>query len=360
VNDSTTDLEKLVPLQSMLGYLNLSTGKPDPRFQKQLSDAYAFFAQRGEQELHEAVHQALLARLAELHRGQSSAFHDVRQAETVLALVFDKVLPAYRAHHADLLFHQTDRDLFQPFFLARVFEAVLAQESLQADGEQTTAAVLARLNDYVGHRPVATLETRPRGEPYAHERVRPIPLFLRGAGAAHGPYRDLIARAIEILQDTNSALLDEAHFDPVLLDELAVDPRAYDHAHPLNRRPNQVFGEWDPHHIDNQGRYRRYVARQVLLDALLSWIVSRDNKEEALLKASAALAGTILMATGISGAGPETHDSSTSLATLMPGIARYRESFYAQLLSKVSGPQANGCGRKRKPPGSRLAAFGNI
>jgi len=339
VNDSKTDLENLVPLQRMLGYLNLSTGKPDPHFQKQLGEAYAFFEQQGAQDVPQAVHRALSARLAELHASQTGAFRDVRQAEAVLALVFDKVLPAYRFHHADLLFHQTDRDLLQPFFLARVFEAVLAQEPLTADAEQVASAALARLNDYVGHRPVAILETRPRGEPYAQERVRPIPLYLRGTGAAHGPYRALISRALEVLQDATPALLAEAYFDLALLDELAVDPRAYDHAHPLNRRPNQVFGEWDPHHLDNQGRYRRYVVRQVTLDALLSRVAHPGELagEEVLFEAAAVLACTILMATGISGAGPDTHDSSTSLASLLPRIARYRETFYAQLLSKVEG-----------------------
>src|SRR3984893_1373581 len=134
-------------------------------------------------------------------------------------------------------------------------------------------------------------------------------------------------------------LLNKAYYDPELLDEFAIDPRAYDHAHPLNRRPNQVFGEWDPHHIDNQGRYRRYVSRQITLDALLSRVEERGTLpgDEILFEAAAALAGTMLMATGVSGAGPETHDSSTSLATLLPRIARYRAAFYAALLAKVPG-----------------------
>jgi hypothetical protein len=340
LDDILTAVETEVPLQALLGYLNLSTGKPDTRFQKQISDAYAFFARRGDQDLHARLREVLLAKLGQFQKSDRSAFRDSRQAETVLTLVFEHVLPAYRAHHADLLSHQSDRDLFQPFFLARVFEAVLAQEPLQIDAAQVTTAVLNRLNDYVGHRPVAILETRPRGEPYAHERVRPIPLYLRGAGVAHGDYQELIARALDILQTTEPTLLREAYFDPNLLDELAVDPRAYDHAHPLNRRPNQVFGEWDPHHLDNQGRYRRYVIRQITLDALLDRVAQPGDlpRDELLFEAAAALAGTMLMASGISGAGPTTHDSSTSLASLLPPIARYREAFYAQLLNRVAGP----------------------
>jgi hypothetical protein len=339
VDESSRELELLVSVQGMLGYLNLSTGKPDARFQKQLDDAYAFFADRGEAEPHLAIRRMLTARLAELRDGGTGAFRDTRQAEAVLALVFDRVLPAYRAHHADLLFHQSERDLFQPFFLARVFETVLAQEPFQDNPDRTVGTVLNRLNDYVGHRPIAILETRPRAEPYAHERVRPIPLHLHGAGVAHGPYRGLVAKALEILNHTDPALLAEAWFDPAALEEFAVDPRAYDHAHPLNRRPNQVFGEWDPHHIDNRGRYRRYVARQITLDALLARIAQRGSlpQDEMLFEAAAVLAGTVLMATGVSGAGPDTHDSSTSLATLLPRIARYREAFYTQWLSKLDG-----------------------
>jgi hypothetical protein len=359
VDDSLTELEKVVPLQGVLGYVNLSTGKPDGRFQKQLSDAYRFFVDHGEQDLHEALRRALQVKLSELRDSGSGAFRDAAQAETVLTLVFDHVLPAYRAHHADLLFHQTERDLFQPFFLARVFEAVLAQEPLQGEAAQVTAAVVTRLNDYVGHRPIAVLETRPKGEPYAHERVRPIPLYLRGAGVAFGPYHAVVAKALDILHGTDPALLAQAYFDPALLDELAADPRAYDHAHPVNRRPNQIFGEWDPHHMDNQGRYRRYVVRQVLLDALLSRVAQPGNiaPDEALVEAAAALAGTILMATGISGAGPETHDSSTSLATLLPRVARCRESFYAQLLNKMAGAHGE---RLRREAQTTKQPFGGV
>ena len=43
------------------------------------------------------------------------------------------------------------------------------------------------------------------------------------------------------------------------------------------------------------------------------------------------------MATGTSGSSPATHDSFTTLATLMPRIARYRDAFYANLLETVGG-----------------------
>src|SRR5262249_28138825 len=132
-----------------------------------------------------------------------SAFRDTAQVTAVLTLTFDHLLPAYRRHHADLLFHLSDRELFQSFFLARAMEAVLAQGGPWDRTEIIVRGGLTQLNDFVGYRPVAVLETRPRGEPYAHERVRPIPLFIRGAGVAHGKYAELIEATLEILRNTD-------------------------------------------------------------------------------------------------------------------------------------------------------------
>ena len=261
----------------------------------------------------------------------------MRQAEAALTLA-GRVLPAYRAHHADLLAHLDNRDLFTPFFLVRVFEAVLAQGVAAEDEGEAVAAVVHRLNDFVGHRPIAVLETRPQGEPYDHERHRPVPLHIRGAGTAWGRYRDLVDAALEILKATDPGLLAEAQFDPDLLDEFALDMRAYDHGHPVNRRPNYVFGEWDPHHIDNQGRYRRYVARGITLNAILARRTGRTRRpRRRAVEGAAVLAGTVLMASGVSGAGPSAHDSTTTLAVLLPHIARYRDAFYEQWLRKRGG-----------------------
>ncbi|HEV3449068.1 MAG TPA: hypothetical protein VG099_30815 [Gemmataceae bacterium] len=334
------DLDAAVPLQGILGYLNFAGGKPDARFQKQLSDACRWLAKKGAPEPHALLAELLRSKLAELRAGGTSAFRDTRQAEAVLALVFAELLPAYRAHHADLLFHQPARELLQPFFLARACEAVLLQGAPWDDEARIVAGALAVLNDYVGHRPMALLETRPKGEPYDHERVRPVPIYIREAGVAWGRYSALVSKALEILATTDAGLLTEAYFDADLLDELAFDPRAYDHQHPVNRRPNYVFGEWDPHHLDSQGRYRRYVARQVALDALLERVENAGQLDpaEVLFEAAAVFAGTILMATGSSGNSPSTHDSTTTLASLMPRIAGYRDAFYASLLDKVGGP----------------------
>jgi hypothetical protein len=340
VSQRYTDLEAVVSLQGMLGYLNFAGGKADARFEKQLSDAFAGLAASGAAQPWKTLHEMLRAKLDDLKVHGGSAFRDVKQVEAVLALVFDQALPAYRQHHADLLVHLSDRELWQPFFLARVFEAVLLKGPPWEEERRIVAGALWYLNDYVGHRPIAILETRPKGEPYEHERVRPIPLYLRGAGIAFGRHQAILTKALEILSATDPTILAEAYLDPEVLEEVALDPRAYDHGHPANRRPNYVFGEWDPHHFDSQGRYCRYVIRHVTLDALLDRVEHPDDPDpaEMLFEAAAVLVGTMLMATGTSGSSPATHDSGTTLATLMPRIARYRDAFYAGLLETMTGP----------------------
>jgi hypothetical protein len=380
VEERYAQLEQIVSASALLGYLNFSDGRPDPRWQKQLNDAYTFFAELGEKAPWQALLDWLRDALHRLHAEGGAAFRDVTQAENVLTAAA-RVLPAYRRHHADLLAHLEDAELFGPFLLARVFEAVMAQRSAgDEDADTVITAVVARLNDFVGHRPIAILETRPQGEPYDHERHRPLPLYLKGAGVAHGPYHDLIARALDILRSTDSSLRAEAQFDFEMLDELAVDLRAYDHGHPVNRRPNYVFGEWDPHHLDNQGRFRRYVVRKITLDALMERItegargegggargetpsslapppppLAPPSREELLLEGAAVLAGTLLMATGISGYGPTAHDSTTTLATLLPRIARYRDVFYEHLLKRLEGPHGD---RLREELATTRQAFG--
>jgi hypothetical protein len=337
------------PLDGILGYLNFSQGKPDARVQKQLNEAFGQLHQEDVSEPWQVLLLALIEKLATLKASNAGPFRDASQAEAVLRLTLEHVLPAYREHHRDLLFHQPDDELFQSFFLARVFEAILTQGGPWDETNRLVAGTLAQLNDFVGYRPVAVLESRPKGEPYDHERVRPVPLYLRGVGAASGRYEELIGRALEVLHAADRQLLGEAYLDLNVLDELAFDPRAYDHGHPANRRPNHIFGEWDPHHLDNQGRHRRYVVRQIVLDALLARISSFEfqvspqkpkpdiHASELLFESAAVLAGTMLMGTTLCGASPTTHDSTVSIGKLMPVIAKLRDRFYEGLLQTVGG-----------------------
>jgi hypothetical protein len=325
-------------VQALLGYLNFSTGRPDPRVEAQLFIAWQQLLDEGSQDPWKDLHGVLDRQLTVLHGSGNAAFSDVQQAHAVVDLALVELRANYRLHHAHLLHQQPDAELFGAGFAVRALEVVLAQQGPWDERERILAGALAQLNDYVGHRPVATLESRPRGEPYDHEKLRPVPLYLQGAGVVPGRYAKLVAAALDLLRATPETLHTEAHFDLDRLEELAFDPRAYDHHHPADRRPNYRFGEWDPHLIDQRGFYRRLVVRQLVLDGLLERVGRAELPPEDLLQeAATVLTATLLMASGITGAGPDTHDSSVTLATLMPAIARYRDAFYQHHLGAVAG-----------------------
>ncbi|HEV2972896.1 MAG TPA: hypothetical protein VGY55_23210 [Pirellulales bacterium] len=326
--------------QEVLGYLNFSSGTPDPRFLRNLNVLFESIENAGTPsgESANVLYRRLTEELTAL-TGHSAPFADPEQARSLLRLVFEHVLPAYHEHHRDLLFHLPDGDLLRPFFVGRVAEAVLAEGPPWDETERIVAGALLRLNDFIGHRPVAVLHSSQRIEPYPHERVRPVPLFIAGAGVAVGRYHHVVAMALDLLRCTDQSVLEAAWFDPALLDELALDPRAYDFNHPVNKRPNYHFGQWDPHHLDRQGRYRRFVLQQVTLDALLERVEAAGSvpRDELLFEAATVLAGIILMASGTSGNSPQAHDSSVTLGTLLPQIAAYRDAFYRDIFQRLGG-----------------------
>jgi hypothetical protein len=326
--------------QDILGYLNFSSGASDPRFLENVNKLFGLLpaGKTSREPAWRALANILRGQLQAV-RGTSDAFRQVDQAEAVLRLVFDAVLPAYREFHRDLLFHQTEETLFQPLFIGRVCEAVLQQGGPWDQAERLVPAVLRQLNDYIGHRPVAVLRTAQKIQPYEHEWVRPVPLWIRGAGVADGPYRELVETALAILDATDPALMFDAMFALEQLDELAFDPRAYDFDHPVNKRPNYLFGQWDMNRLDNAGLCRRFVLQQAALDALLDRLRRRGRapRKEILFEEAAVLAGTMLMGAGVSGNRPDAHDSTVTLAGLMEKIAVYRDAFYEQLLQNLKG-----------------------
>lgn len=324
--------------REIVGYLNFSRGSPDAKFQRNLNHLAGHLAAGDEGS---GFAGRLQERVRALEAG-GGPFADCSQAAAVIPLVFENVLPAYRRHHADLLAHVEPLWFFQPLFVARVFEAVLAQGGPWTESDRIVSGALGQLNDYLGHRPVAVLENRRRMQPYDRERFRPVPLFLKNVGVSAGPYQSLIAKALEILQSIPHDVLAASYFDFERLDELALDLRAYDNSHPVFRRTNYTFGEWDPHCIDVSGRYRRFIVRGIILEALSDWMKHATDipPEEQVSEAAAVLAGTMLMAASISGAGPDTHDSSVSLTSLLPRVARQRDAFYQLLLQTMSGKHA--------------------
>jgi hypothetical protein len=275
-------------------------------------------------------------------QADSTAFGDVAQSRAIVRLLKDHLLPGYREFHRDLLWHQSDNNLWRPLFVGRALEALVSQGGPWNESQRIVDGALDQLNDYIGYRPVAAIESQQQMEPYAHEWVRPIPLYVKDVGVACGPYRELVARALDILAKTDPEILHQAWFDLEMLDELALDPRAYDFDHPAGKRPNHHFGQWDSHRVDNRGYYRRFVLQQITLDSLLTRVEQSQRNDEThdelMSEAAAVLAGTILMASGTSGNGPGCHNSDVTLGTLLPLIATYRDQFYEQLITDTTGP----------------------
>ena len=325
-------------IEQVLGYLNFSSGLPDHAFEQNLNQLWARVEGAAEQPVWRTVSDLLKENLGRLTRDNVS-FADATQAEFVLTAVCDHILRGYLDYHRDVLFHQFEDVLYNPFLFARVCQATLQQGLPEQITPDFVQHVITRLNDFIGFRPVAVLESK-KIEPYSHEWVRPVPLYLRGTGVVTGRYQQVVEQALGLLRTTDADLLREAHYDPELLDELAFDPRAYDFDHPANKRPNHHFGMWDPHQIDNKGCYRRFVVQQVTLDALMQRVDEPPDLpfEEVLFEAAAVLAGTILMSTGVCGAGPDTHHSTATLSTLLPEIAKYRDTFYERLIKRTEEP----------------------
>ncbi|MDR2345642.1 MAG: hypothetical protein LBE18_06215 [Planctomycetaceae bacterium] len=357
----------------ILGYLNFSSGNRDPKFFTAINSLYVTIQPNPdnrqnnndnynstilnivnitEQNQNNSVPaistaQKVIAILEnELKKlsNENKSFRIDDQAGQVLKIIGEHLLVKYRKFHEDILFHQSDDTLFNSFFLAKAFETVIRQGSPWTDIDRIIKKTIDNLNDYIGYRPIAVLEGNERHDPNEHEWVSPIPLYIKGIGIAHGQYKGIIDTALSILQNTDSQILYEACFDLDKLDELVLDPRAYDFDHPVNRKPNYHFGLWDPYVIDNEGYYRRFVIHQVTLDGILkrvetAYLGESDEadipQDELLYEAGAVLAGTMLMGAGVCGDTPSTYNSETSLATLMPIIANYRDKFYEQLMEKI-------------------------
>src|SRR3954453_5097342 len=258
-------------LEEAVGYLNFSNGASDPKFLRALNSLFGTVeVDCNENQKSACILCNLLERRMNELSASCSAFRDVSQAQAVIRLLRDHLLPAYRAVHRDLLWHQSERDLWRPLFLGRAIEAILSQSAPWDETERIVIGALEALNDYLGYRPVAVLESERQMEPYAHERVCPIPLYEKDVGVAPGMYKELVEQALTILDQCDPDIRQQAWFDPQLVEELAIDPRAYDFDHPASKRPNHHFGQWDLHRVDNRGYYRRFVLQQITLDAMLT------------------------------------------------------------------------------------------
>lgn len=347
------------PLRRVAGYLNFSSGPPDIATVAAFNEVYAE-ASNGDPLtglpawlVVESWIRAMLVRMS----ADGGAFADVSLAERYIRLVWSDLLPAYMDFHRDQLFHQRPELLYNGFMLARACGAVLSVGS-EHDDAQIVAAAIEQMDDFVGYRPVAVLENVD-GQPYRHEFISTIPLYIRGAGLSAGPYRELLGRAIECLRSTDPGILRAAAFEIDHLEEISIDPRSYDFDHPVNRRPNYHFGQWDDRKITADGYYCRFVVRGVTLDSLLSRLQDEPtlDGDEAITEAAIVLAGTILMASGVSGWGPGAYGSDVTLSSLMKPIASYRDAFYDDQLAQIGGDHGK---RLRDEAGRRHQPFGGV
>ncbi len=326
-------------LRRLAGYLNFASGVSDVATRTAWNQVYDA-ATRGDPLSGLAawlVVEDWVSQTLERLSQEQSAFRDTLQATRAVKLLWSDLLPAYMDFHRDLLFHQLPELVFNGFFMSRAADAILAI-GVDGDDETIVASAIDRLDDFVGYRPVAMLENR-QCHPYRHEFCCPSPLYMAGAGVSAGPYRQIIQLALDALRKTDPVILRSASFDPERMEELSLDPRAYDFDHPVNRRPNYHFGGWDERSISGDGYYNRFVVRQVTLDALLSRLKDAPeiDRDELIVEAASVLAGTILMASGISGWGPGAYTSDITLGSLMKPIAGYRDAYYQDCMSRIGG-----------------------
>ena len=201
-------------LHEILGYLNLSSGAPDPRFLGNLNELFGWIEGPSKRRARAAP---LLpsppgrpckpcSRLLRNCRGPPRPSAGWIRRRPYCGLVFQQALPAYRQYHRDLLFHQTDERLFQPVFHRPDVRGRAPPGAALGPDRAHRGRALRQLNDFIGHRPVAVLQNEQKLQPYAHEWVRPDPAVrFAGPGRGAGRYHDLVEKALEILQSTDPA-----------------------------------------------------------------------------------------------------------------------------------------------------------
>ena len=186
------DIIQQMDLPKVVGYLNFSNGRPDLRFQRSWNEAQHAIDALNQNAPWQLLCNTIQQEMKSLAEQGGSAFQDLSQARTVLSYLQLHLIPRYRAFHEDTLGHLKDRELFQPLMIVRMLECLLQQTSHFDDIEKTVTLTIAKLNDFLGYRPIATLENKQLGEAYPHERFRPIPLYVKDMGVGYGPYHELV------------------------------------------------------------------------------------------------------------------------------------------------------------------------
>ena len=386
----------------VLGYLNFSSGDPAPKFlgalnrlctqleeQQALEDQQALEEQPETKQVSASANAspaesaplrlwcrlgAALWEYLDQIQPHSDVFSNDTQVRQALQFGFLYFFPEYRVWHKDLLFHQKDDILFNAFSIGQAFYQILntkafasvAPDHFRSLGksvpellrssdsdlrslrgglpdavEPALQKVIRQYDDFIGYRPIPVLHSRQKMQPYQHEWLHAVPLYIKEAGVVHGPFRKIVSKALEILQNTDEFLLADAQFNFENLEELTFDPRALDFEHPVNRRLNYHFGSWDPLHITHRGTFDRFVLIQSTIQSILSRVTGSFSEEydipqeELEFEAAAVLAGTLLMGSAVSGWGPGARTSADTFSSLLPKVAKLRDSFYQQLLAQI-------------------------
>ena len=97
-------------LEPILGYLNFSEGRPDPASSGSSTTPTPSSQPAADGAVADCARPWKRPGPAASRRRQGGFQAESAQAEASIRLVFDEVLPAYRDHHADLLFHLDDAD----------------------------------------------------------------------------------------------------------------------------------------------------------------------------------------------------------------------------------------------------------
>ena len=131
----------------------------------------------------------------------------------------------------------------------------------------------------------------------------PSRCIVAGAGVASGRYHDLITATLDVLRRP----IAKSSIAPVRSRICSASwPRSAGLRLRSSRQqaPQLPVRPVGPATIDNSGNYRRFVLQAVTLDALLDRVNEQDrgDKYELLAEAAAVLAGTMLMAAGVSAA----------------------------------------------------------
>src|SRR5262245_29157050 len=112
-------------LRAVIGYLNFSDGAFSPKFHKALDDYFFNVRSTGDANPWPTLAGELRSTLDQWTI-EGSPFGDVAKAKQILEFAADETAPGYRRFHEDLLHHLSDEELFQPFFVGRLFEQTLA------------------------------------------------------------------------------------------------------------------------------------------------------------------------------------------------------------------------------------------